>query len=67
MSLSAFPAPQTDEQFYLEELDAANKKLDAAIQFIELLEALTTDKETANRIRKYLEQEGVWKPKTQSL
>jgi hypothetical protein len=60
MSLLAFPAPETDEQFYLDELDKANRKLDAAIQFIELLEGLTTDKDTANRIRKYLQQEGIW-------
>lgn len=67
MNLPAFPAPQTDEQFYLDELDKANKKLDEAIEFIELLEALTTDKDTANRIRKYMEQEGIWKSKTQTL
>jgi TusA-related sulfurtransferase len=57
-----FPAPaeQTDLDYFLSELDKANKKLDYTIEFLETLEALTTDPATAGRIRSFLVKEGVW-------
>jgi hypothetical protein len=57
-----FPAPaqETDVDFFLNELDKANKKLDYTIHFLEVVEALTKDADTANRIRNFLQEEGVW-------
>jgi hypothetical protein len=42
--------------------DVVVKKYKEAIQFIELLEALTFDHATASRIRSFLTKEGIWKP-----
>lgn len=58
----AFPAPpeQTNIDYFLSELDKANKKLDYTIEFLETIEALTTDPATAGRIRSFLVKEGVW-------
>lgn len=57
-----YPTPdqQTDVDFFLNELDKANKKLDYTIHFLEVVEALTKDADTANRIRNFLQEEGVW-------
>lgn len=62
MNLPAFPAPtqNSDAEFYLDELDQANKRLDRSIEQLEIVEALTTDPATAKRIRTFLQQEGVW-------
>jgi hypothetical protein len=58
----AFPSPdeQTDLDYFLCELDRVNKKLDQTIEFLETVEALTTDPATAGRIRSFLVKEGVW-------
>jgi len=50
-----------DADFYLHELDKANKKLDELYHFIEMTEALTYDQATATRIRSFLQEEGIWK------
>jgi hypothetical protein len=57
-----YPTPdqETDVDFFLNELDKANKKLDYTIEFLELVEGLTTDPATAKRIRSFLVKEGVW-------
>jgi hypothetical protein len=52
---------QDDADFYIAELDKANKKIEQLYEFIELTEALTYDKATASRIRSFLTIEGVWK------
>lgn len=46
---------------YIEELDKVNKTLDRYVSFLELTEALTTDPQTAKRIREFLIKEGIWK------
>jgi hypothetical protein len=51
---------QHDADFYLHELDIANKKIDELYHFIEMTEALTYDSATAKRIREFLKQQGVW-------
>jgi len=44
--------------------DYYEKELHEVYRFIELTEAFTTDKRTADRIRLFLEEKGVWeKPK----
>lgn len=52
---------ENDADFYLDELDKANKKIDQLFHFIEMTEALTYDQATSKRIRSFLEQEGIWK------
>lgn len=52
----------SDLDFYIKELDKANMKLDRCLNHLELIEALTTDRRTARRIRTFLEKEGVWPP-----
>jgi hypothetical protein len=37
------------------------KEIKKYVNFIEMLEALTTDKYTAKKIREFLEQEKIWK------
>jgi hypothetical protein len=49
-----------DADFYIRELDKANKKVDQLYGFIEFLEALTMDSNTSERIRTFLEKEGIW-------
>lgn len=51
---------EQDADFYLHELDKANKKLDELYHFIEMTEALTYDQATATRIRSFLQEEGIW-------
>ena len=53
-------AMQDDADFYINELDKANKKVDQLYSFIEILEALTMDRDTSSRIRTFLEKEGIW-------
>ncbi len=48
------------QETYLDELDAANRKIDQLYHFIEMTEALTYDQATAKRIRSFLQEEGVW-------
>jgi hypothetical protein len=36
-------------------------KLDRTIEFLEIVEALTTDPDTAGRIRSFFIKEGIWK------
>ena len=48
---------------YLAELDEANRKIDDLYDFIEVIEALTTDPATAKRIRSFLIQQGIWQKK----
>lgn len=64
MNLPAFPSPllESDAEYYLQELDKTNQQLDRCIETLELVEALTTDRDTAKRIRTFLEKEGVWPP-----
>lgn len=50
-----------DVDFYLHELDKANKRLDEVFHFIEMTEALTYDKATSERIAIFLKQQGIWK------
>lgn len=47
-------------EFYISELDKANKKIDQLFHFIEMTEALTYDQATSKRIRSFLEEEGIW-------
>ena len=54
-------AMQDDADFYITELDTANKKIDELFHFIEMTEALTYDQATAKRIRTFLTEQGVWK------
>lgn len=42
------------------DLATANKKISELYGFIELIEGLTTDKETAKMIYKFLKRENVW-------
>lgn len=49
-----------DADFYLHELDKANKKIDQLFHFIEMTEALTYDPATAKRIRTFLTEQGIW-------
>lgn len=49
-----------DADFYLQELDKANKKIDKLFHFIEMTEALTYDQATSKRIRSFLIEEGIW-------
>lgn len=51
---------ESDVDFWLAELDKANKKIDELFHFIEMTEALTYDEATARRIRTYLQQQGIW-------
>lgn len=44
----------------LGKLKAINKEVTELYDFIAMIEALTTDKQTAARIRKFMEQKGVW-------
>lgn len=53
---------ENDTDFYLDELDKANKKIDQLYHFIEMTEALTYDQATATRIQSFLKEEGIWKP-----
>lgn len=46
--------------FYINELDKANQKIDQLYHFIEMTEALTYDQATATRIRSFLQEEGIW-------
>lgn len=46
--------------FYVSELDKANKKIDQLYHFIEMTEALTYDQATSKRIRSFLIEEGIW-------
>lgn len=48
---------------YIEEIDQLNKRLDRAIENLEIVEALTTDPATARRIRSFLQEEGIWPKK----
>jgi hypothetical protein len=43
-------------------LESKNKPETEYIEFIETLEALTTDTQTAKRIRKFLTDKNIWKP-----
>jgi hypothetical protein len=54
------PLADSDAEFYLNELDKANKKIDQLYHFIEMTEALTYDQATATRIRSFLQEEGIW-------
>lgn len=45
---------------YVGQIDQLNKKITELYEFIELTEALTTDKSTAVRIRKFMQNEGIW-------
>jgi phage-related protein len=54
-------AMQSDADFYIAELDTANKKIDELYHFIEMTEALTYDQATAKRISTFLTEQGVWK------
>ena len=56
-------AMQEDAEFYINELDAANKTVDRLYHFIEMTEALTYDQATAKRIRKFMTDEGMWAAK----
>lgn len=49
--------------YYIDELDKANKKIDELYMFIETIEALTFDKATAVRIRDFMVQQGMWNAK----
>lgn len=49
--------------YYIDELDKANKKIDELYMFIETIEALTSDKATAVRIRDFMVQQGMWNAK----
>lgn len=44
----------------LRKLKAINEEVTELYDFIATIEALTTDKQTAARIRKFMEQKGVW-------
>ena len=50
-----------DAEFYIDELDKANKTIDTLVHFIEMTEALTYDQATARRICDFLKQQGIWK------
>lgn len=54
------PPADPDVDFYIQELDKVNRRLDRYIEFIEVVEALTFDQFTARRIRCFLQQEGIW-------
>ena len=51
---------QEETDFYINELDKANKKIDQLLHFIEMTEALTYDQATAKRIHSFLTQQGIW-------
>ena len=53
-------AVKADADVYIMELDKANRKIDELYRFIEFLDALTTDRDTSNRVRTFLEKEGIW-------
>ncbi len=55
------------QETYLDELDAANRKIDQLYHFIEMTEALTYDQATSKRIRSFLQEEGVWEKPTPSI
>ena len=50
----------SDVDFYLQELDKANLKIDQLYHFIEMTEALTYDDATRKRISSFLKDEGIW-------
>lgn len=49
-----------DSEFYINELDKANKKIEQLYHFIEMTEALTYDQATSKRIQSFLKEEGIW-------
>ena len=53
-------AVKIDTEFFIEELDKANKKIEQLYHFIEMTEALTYDQATSTRIRSFLKEEGIW-------
>jgi hypothetical protein len=58
-------AIKMDADFYLHELDKANRKIDQLFHFIEMTEALTYDQATSKRIRSFLQEEGIWEKSPQ--
>ena len=44
----------------LRKLKAINEEVTELYDFIAMIEALTTDKQTAKRIRKFMEEKGIW-------
>ena len=44
-----------------DKLQRINEEVTELYDFIAILEALTTDRETAKRIRTFMEEKGVWK------
>lgn len=43
-----------------DKLQRINEEVTELYDFIAILEALTTDKNTADRIRRFMEEKGVW-------
>lgn len=53
-------AVKIDTEFFIEELDKANRKIEQLYHFIEMTEALTYDQATSTRICSFLKEEGIW-------
>lgn len=55
---STLPAPSDR---YIDDLDAANRKIEELYRFIEMTEAMLPAGKDCIRIRAFLRKEGVWK------
>jgi hypothetical protein len=59
------PNPSTVGDIYAE-LNEANREISELIQFIEMTEAFTNDKQTQARIQTFMREKGYWPKKTNS-